>query len=128
MVGKFIWNDSEKRLRSFEIFKHFYSVVLVYLQYLYLNQDNNESGNNFIFYSCQISYQTLVLLVFFTGRWSVNNNFMHVNFIRRVEVPGGLVLLTHQFLKYNYGSESGMGLTTAFCMVFTCVNSRNDKC
>merc|ERR1712045_202711 len=47
------------------------------------------------------TYQTFSLLVMLTGRFMVCRNFMRVDFIRRIEFPGFLVVLFDRVLGFQ---------------------------
>merc|ERR1719411_314627 len=83
--------EEGKRSFSLDFIKHCYAFVSVYFFHRYMNFDLDRF----------FTYQTCSLLVMLTGRYLFFWNCMRVDFFRRVEFPGFLIVLFDRVLGFQ---------------------------
>jgi hypothetical protein len=79
------------RSLSVDAIKHVYALGTVYFYHRYINYNLDKF----------FTYQTSSLLVMLFGRFLVNGNWKNVDFLRRIEFPGFLIVVVDRVLGFH---------------------------
>jgi hypothetical protein len=93
---------------SLEVVRHIYAVFSSYFLYQYLN-DVGQFGLGW-------NYQTLAVVCMYMGRFLTNDNYANVPFLRRVEVPGAVVIIVDHLFFRDVCLQRAASVTFSFAV------------
>jgi len=99
-----------EKCNALEMIRHVYAAFSCYFLYQYLNGANQ--------FGLGWNYQTLAVVCMYMGRFLTNDNYANVPFIRRVELPGAvLILVDHLFFQDVYLHRAApVTISLAICL------------
>jgi hypothetical protein len=114
-----------ERSRTLDVIKHLYAVVSVVRYYQYFNAPSQPGfclgiQSAIGFGDQEGNYQSYALTTMLLGRFLTNENYKNVDFLRRIEIPGFLVVFFDSVLGLNdpyCGRAIGVLFALVFCLI-----------